>query len=362
MHTYQHPHTCHNPIHCFLPPHVLNRLVESEDAEIRQLAVEAIENAAEARAVRNILSTMSFMAAIPSPAGNKHRLIYDMKNKRPFRFNLPGKLVRSEGDPPVTDEAVNEAYDYSGIVYDFYYEIFRRNSLDNRGMSLISSVHVGRKYNNAFWNGEQMAYGDGDGRLFLRFTKAIDVVAHELTHGVITNTSNLKYEFQPGALNEHFADVMGALVKQKYLGQTADEADWLNGDAIVGPEFTGKSLRTFKAEKAYENDPFLGDDPQPKHMKDFEDLPIDDDNGGVHINSGIPNHAFYVVALEIGGNAWEKAGRIWYETLLNLNESSEFQEAAKMTYLVAGSDYGSGSLEQKAVKKGWDTVGMVISS
>ena len=360
MHTCQHPHSCHNPINCFLPPYVLNRLAESEDAEIRQLAVKAIESAAEIRAIRSTLSRMPAMAAIPSPAGTKHRLIYDMENKRPTPFSLPGKLVRSEGDPESTDKAVNEAYDYSGIVYDFYYEIFGRNSLDNRGMELISSVHVGRNYNNAFWNGEQMAYGDGDGRLFLRFTKAIDVVAHELTHGVITNTSNLIYEFQPGALNEHFADVMGALVKQRYLGQTADEADWLNGDAIVGPVFTGKSLRTFKAEKAYENDPFLGDDRQPKYMKDFEDLPIDEDNGGVHINSGIPNHAFYITALEIGGNAWEKAGRIWYRTLLNLNRFSDFQETAEMTYQVAGVIYGNGSLEQKAVQKGWQTVGINV--
>ena len=361
MHTCSNPHTCHNPIHCFLPPYILDRLVESEDAEIRQLAVKAIESAAQARAVRSTLRTMPMMAAIPSPARTKHRLIYDMENRRPSPWSLPGRLVRSEGDPPVADDAVNEAYDYSGIVYDFYSEIYGRNSLDNRGMSLISSVHAGRRYNNAFWNGEQMAYGDGDGRLFIRFTKAIDVVAHELTHGVITNTSNLIYEFQPGALNEHFADVMGCLVKQRYLNQAANEADWLIGDLIIGPEFTGTSLRTMTAEKAHENDPFLGDDPQPKHMRDFADLPIDEDEGGVHINSGIPNHAFYITALEIGGNAWLKAGRIWYKTLLNLNESSQFQEAANMTYLVAGADYGSGSLEQQAVKKGWDTVGITVS-
>ena len=96
-------------------------------------------------------------------------------------------------------------------------------------------------------------------------------------------------------------------------------------------------------------------------MRDFADLSIDDDEGGVHINSGIPNHAFYITALEIGGNAWEKAGRIWYKTLLNLNEYSQFQDAADMTYLVAGADHGSGSLEQQAVKKGWDAVGITVS-
>jgi Zn-dependent metalloprotease len=358
MHFCSNP-SCHNPLHCFLPPHVIDHLTESEDPDIRRLAIEAKASAAAVRAVRSTLATMPMMAAIPSPAGTKHRLVYNAENRR---FPLPGTLVRSEGDSPVTDEAVNEAYDYSGVTYDFYKDIFGRNSLDNRGMSLISSVHFGPRENNAFWTGEQMLYGDGDGRLFIRFTKAIDVVAHELTHGVITNTSNLKYELQPGALNEHFADVMGALVKQKYLNQTVDRADWLNGDAIMGPGTTAKCLRTFKAEKAYQGDPLLGDDPQPKHMIDFVVLPNDpfNDYGGVHINSGIPNHAFYRVALEIGGNAWEKTGKIWYQTLKNLNPDSDFQEAASMTHLVAGSMFGAGSLEQKAVKNGWNVVGITV--
>ncbi|PSB04947.1 M4 family metallopeptidase [Merismopedia glauca] len=358
MHICNNP-SCHNPLHCFLPPHVIDRLTESEDPEIRRLAIDAKASAAAARAVRSTLATMPMMAAIPSPAGTKYRLVYNAENRR---FPLPGTLVRSEGDPPVTDEAVNEAYDYSGVTYDFYKDIFGRNSLDNRGMSLISSVHFGSRENNAFWTGDQMLYGDGDGRLFISFTKAIDVVAHELTHGVITNTSNLKYELQSGALNEHFADAMGAMVKQKYLNQTVDRADWLNGDAIMGPGTTAKSLRTFKEGKAYENDPLLDTDPQPKHMRDFVVLPNDplNDNGGVHINSGIPNHAFYRVALEIGGNAWDKTGKIWYQTLLNLNIDSEFQEAASMTHMVAGSMFGAGSLEQQAVKNGWNAVGITV--
>jgi Zn-dependent metalloprotease len=350
---------CHNPVHCFLPPHIIDRLIESEDADIRRLGIEAMASAAATRAVRSTLSQMSMMTAIPSPAGTKNRLVYDMKNKR---SPLPGKLVRSEGGPPVADGAVNEAYDYAGLVYDFYKDVFNRNSLDDRGMTIISSVHLGRGYNNAFWNGRQMAYGDGDGQIFIRFTKALDVVGHELTHGVVSNTSNLVYELQPGALNEHFADAIGSLVKQKHLGQTSNVADWLIGDAIMGPGTTAKSLRTFKEGKAYVNDPLLKTDPQPKHMRDFVVLPNDEANdwGGVHINSGIPNHAFYRVALEIGGNAWDKAGKIWYQTLKNLNSHSEFQEAATMTHMVAGSMFGAGSLEQKGVKKGWDAVGITV--
>lgn len=350
-------HTCHNPIHCFLPPYVLEHLAESDDSEIRRLAVEAIAASAEARAVRNTLASMPTMSAVPSPAATKHRLIYDMQNMR-SQFFLPGKLVRSEGDSAGNDEAVNEAYDHSGTVYDFYAAIFGRNSLDNRGMSLISSVHFGRKYNNAFWNGKQMAYGDGDGRIFVGFTKSMDSMGHELTHGVITHESNLIYRDEPGALNEHFADVMGALVEQWYLKETADEADWLIGEDIMGPGVSAKSLRTFKGEKAYEKDSLLGTDPQPKHIKDK--YTGSDDNGGVHINSGIPNHAFYRVANELGGYAWDKAGRIWYKTLRNLNRFSQFQDAAEMTYQVAGADYGIDSLEQQAVKQGWDAVGITV--
>ena len=135
-------------------------------------------------------------------------------------------------------------------------------------------------------------------------------------------------------------------------------ADWLNGDEIMGPEVTAKCIRTFRAEKAFENDPFLGTDPQPKHIRDK--YTGSDDNGGVHINSGIPNHAFYRVAKEIGGYAWEKTGKIWYQTLQNLNTRSNFQEAANMTYTVAGSMFGTGSLEQQAVQNGWDAVGISV--
>lgn len=354
MHFCNNP-SCHNPLHCFLPPYVIDRFTESGDPEIRRLGIEAMASAAAARTMRSTLATMPMMAAIPSPAGNKHRLVYDMKNRQ---SPLPGKLVRSESDIAVTDDAVNEAYDYSGVVYDFYKEVFQRNSLDDRGMSLISSVHQGRRYNNAFWNGEQMAYGDGDGRIFIRFTKGLDVVGHELTHGVVSHTSNLNYWDESGALNEHFADVMGEIIQQWYLKRDVTQSDWRMGEDIMGPGVSAKCLRTFKAEKAYENDPLLGTDPQPKHIRDK--YTGSDDNGGVHINSGIPNHAFYKVAMEIGGNAWEKTGKIWYQTLKNLNNRSDFQEAASMTHMVAGSMFGAGSLEQKSVKNGWSAVGITV--
>jgi Zn-dependent metalloprotease len=338
---------------CFIPPYILDHLVQSSDAKIRQMAVDAIANSSTMRAVRATLAMMPAFAAVPSPAFKRHRLVYDAKNGS---FNdLPGQLIRSEGDAKSEDITENEAYNYAGSTYNFYKSIFGRNSLDNRGMTMISSVHLGRMLNNAFWTGEQMCYGDGDGRIFIRFTKSVDVVGHELTHGVVSFTCNLVYSNESGALNEHFADVFGSLVKQWRRRQTAKRADWLIGADIMGPETTAKSLRTFKAEKAYANDPLLGTDPQPKHLKNK--YTGSGDNGGVHINSGIPNHAFYLAAMEIGGKAWERTGQIWYKTMLKLTATSQFEDMVETSTESAATLYGHKSREHKAVMKAWKSVG-----
>lgn len=344
---------CPNPIHCILPPYLLDKLADSTDPKVRDLAIEAIARSATLRAERTTLARMPMMAAIPSATGKKDRLVYDMKNQG--SSFLPGKLVRREGDAKSKDPAVNEAYDYSGATYDFYKTLFNRNSLDDRGMSLVSSVHLGRNYNNAFWNGEQMAYGDGDGVVFIRFTKSLDVVGHELTHGVVSNTCNLDYLNESGALNEHFADVFGSLVKQWKKKQTVAKADWLIGPDIMGPGTKAKALRTFRDEPAYVDDPYLGTDPQPKHLENK--YTGTSDSGGVHINSGIPNHAFFLVATAIGGKAWEKAGAIWYRTMLALNHTSDFAQMVAMSTQNAAALYGHGSKEEKAVIKAWQDVG-----
>lgn len=346
-------HQPRNSLHCLIPPYILDALSKSADPRVRQQAIDDIEASATARAVRATLGTMAPMAAIPSPEGKKHRLIYDVQG-RDFDA-LPGKLARSEGQARTKDPAVNEAYDHSGATYDFYREVFNRNSLDDKGMSLISSVHLLRKLNNAFWNGEQMVYGDGDGREFIRFTKAMDVVGHELSHGVVAHTCRLAYHGESGALNEHFADVFGVLVKQWKKDQTAAQADWLIGAGVMGPGTKAKSLRTFKGGKAYEDDPLLGTDPQPKHIKNRYRGSAD--NGGVHINSGIPNHAFYLTAMKIGGRAWHRAGRIWYRTLLSLTENSGFKDMVRTTLAEADAEFGRNSAEHKAVKCAWKEVG-----
>lgn len=349
-----------NPLHCIVPAFMLKKMADSPDAKIRKSALDSLGTSGAVRGMRAAFSLSPMLTAMRAAAPVvKDRRIYDLKHNPPFMFSLPGKLVRTEGQGKSKDPAVNEAYDYSGHTYDFYKAVFQRNSLDGKGMSLVSTVHAGNKFNNAFWTGQQMAYGDGDGTVFGRFTASLDVVGHELSHGVVTFTCNLEYQDEPGALNEHFADVFGSLIKQWRLKHSAAKASWLIGEELVKKASTRKALRSMADPgTAFKNDPFLGDDPQPKHVSD--QYTGADDYGGVHINSGIPNHAFYLVARKLGGNAWNRAGRIWYDTLLKLTTTSKFQDCANTTYLVAVGKYGSGSTEAKAVKAAWKQVGINV--
>jgi Zn-dependent metalloprotease len=351
------PMPARDVLHCILPPYILEKLASSDNPVVRDHALTNIAASAETRGVRMMTAAATPMfAAMAAPTAKKHRLIYDMKGKPPTPFMLPGKLVRSEGEKKAGDDAVNEAYDYTGHTYDFYKRVLGRNSLDGNGMKLISSVHAGKGFNNALWNGTQMIYGDGDTVIFGRFTQSLDIVGHELTHGVVTFTCDLEYQDEPGALNEHFADVFGSLIKQWRNKETAKQANWLIGEDIVIKTETRKALRSMaKPGDAFRGDPYLGDDPQPAHMdKKYKGSA---DYGGVHLNSGIPNHAFYLVATGLGGRAWEKAGKIWYDALLQLNRKSDFQECARITHQVAG-DHGANT--QQVVKEAWKAVGLSV--
>jgi Zn-dependent metalloprotease len=351
----------HHSIFCITPPHMLREIVMNGSPEQRDLALRSITTSEQIRGQRGAMTKNILSIMKPVTAEMKQRIVYDAKNGS----QLPGTVVRQEGDKPVSDVAVNEAYDGSGVTYDLYFEAYGRNSIDNQGMRLDSTVHYQKGYDNAFWNGSQMVYGDGDedlpeaNRLFNRFTASIDVIGHELTHGVTQFEASLVYWDQPGALNESISDVFGSLVKQYQRRETADQANWVIGEGLFTSNVHGVGIRSMKAPGTAYDDPVLGKDPQPAHMDSY--VKTIEDNGGVHINSGIPNHAFYVVATEIGGFAWEKAGQIWYKTLTDkLTERSSFQDAADLTFAAAGELYGSGSLEQNAVKTGWAEVGISI--
>ena len=352
MHNHNHRH----PINCILPPHVLNNIATHGSTDQKSLAISTLKVTEQMRGQRRAMSDFTAAAfRVQAAGGGKERIVYDAKNGT----TLPGTIARKEGDGPVADVAVNEAYDGSGTTYDLYKTIYGRDSIDNNGMRLDSTVHYKKDYDNAFWDGEQMVYGDGDGELFNRFTIAIDVIGHELTHGVTQFEAKLVYSQQPGALNESMSDVFGSLVKQYSLNQGAAEADWLIGAGLLAAGVNGVALRSMKAPGTAYDDPVLGKDPQPGHMNDY--VNTSSDNGGVHINSGIPNRAFYTVAMQLGGKAWEKAGQIWYVTLRDkLTSSSNFQTCANQTFTVAGALFGAGSLEQQAVKFGWSEVGIDV--
>ena len=351
----------HSPIHCIVPPYMLKNIATKGTVRQQVMAMSTLKVSAQMRGQRQALEDFAAATFRVAAVGGKERVIYDAKNGS----NLPGIVVRKEGDAPTTDVAVNEAYDGSGVTYDLFNEVYQRNSIDASGMRLDSTVHYRTGYDNAFWDGEQMVYGDGDEdlpvdeRLFNRFTSAIDVIGHELTHGVTQFEARLQYFQQPGALNESMSDVFGSLVKQYQLRQTAAAADWIIGAGLLTANVNGVGIRSMKAPGTAYDDPVLGKDPQPAHMRDY--VTTISDNGGVHINSGIPNHAFYVTALELGGFAWEKAGQIWYVTLKDrMTANSKFQDCANLTYQVAGELFGAGGLEQQAVKKGWDAVGLQV--
>jgi Zn-dependent metalloprotease len=356
--------TGHERACCFIaPPNLLARLAESDSAERRDAAVRTIAASASIRTQRSLVGqvmrdldvNVAALKFIAPPAGER-RTVYDVEHGG--RGSLPGRRVRGEGDPPSDDVAVNEAYDGADNVYDFYKDVLGRDSIDGQGLELVSSVHYGVGFDNAFWNGAQMVYGDGSGQLFVEggLTKAIDVIGHEMTHGVTQHTAGLRYGSQPGALNESVSDVFGALVKQYTLGQAAEQADWLIGEGTLVPQL-GKALRSMKEPgTAYDGDP------QPAHMSDYVELPDDNDpkndNGGVHINSGIPNRAFYLAATAMAGNAWEGAGRIWYAALTEgLQSESDFNAAATATVEAAGQLFDTAA--EDAVRKAWQEVGVL---
>lgn len=263
-------------------------------------------------------------------------------------------LIREGGDPaPLDQDACNDANEcYIGFkkTYDFLLKFFDRDSLDGRGLLLRGVVHYGKDFANAQWDGQRLLFGTG-GDLYNGFTDELDVIAHEMGHGIIHHTAKLRYHNQSGALNESIADVFGIMVKQwgeKESPQTAEESNWLLGEGLV-QEAGIKALRDMKNPGSTSTG-----HPQPAHWKDFAHLEDteDGDFGGVHRNSGIPNRAFALAATKIGGYSWEGAGQIWYKALTQpgLHEDASFKEFADATIANAGQHATS-------VKKAWEGVG-----
>ncbi|MET0297345.1 MAG: M4 family metallopeptidase [Microbacterium sp.] len=342
-----------------VPPYLLARIASVQEPAWARAAEAARATLAAPRDYRPVRTRLRLsiddegaLVAETTPAPD--RTISDAQN----RELLPGVRVRGEDDAPSGDEAVDEAFDGLGSTFDLLWDAFARNGLDGAGGQLLATVHYGRDYDNAFWNGERMVFGDGDGEIFTGFTNSLSVIAHELAHGIVDAAGGLTYRDQSGALNESVADVFGVLAEQHHSGQTADEASWLIGEGIFTPAVQGRALRSLEAPGTAYDDDVLGRDPQPGHMDDF--VVTNDDNGGVHINSGIPNHAFFLVATRLGGHAWDRAGLIWYRALTSgtLAPDADFATFAAATVRAAQAEYGEESEEVAAVLAGWAGVGV----
>src|SRR6478735_4514764 len=317
----------------FVPPYLLARVAPQS-----LLVDEAL------RAGRSVpVGSRSAVIVAPAPAWTVHTA--------GNTTTLPGRAVRSAGSTPSGDVAVDEAATGITGALALFAEVYGRASYDGAGAPVSLTVHYGQDYDNAFWDGTQLVFGDGDGQVFGRFTQPVDVLGHELTHAVTEYSAGLVYSDQPGALNESVSDVFAACLKQRLLGQTPADADWLIGAGIFVPGIQARALRDMAAPGTAYDDPALGRDPQVGHLDDY--VSTSDDHGGVHLNSGIPNRAFQLAAVRIGGSTWEGAGRVWYDALTGgaVGPTSDFAAFAAATVAAAGP-------HADAVGSAWESVGV----
>src|SRR5215471_635260 len=320
------PHRC-----LFVPPHVLANIARAnarESLEPTSAQRSATISDRCRRARRNFTPDGTVLTAalaepkavpagltVPQP-GTAGRLIYDDLNQAAFDV----KLVRGEGDPAVPGENANRAYDHLGLVRQFYKEKLGRNSIDNAGLNIVANVNYGTGFDNAFFDGSRMVFGNGDNVIFKDLTGDLDVPAHELTHGVTQYTAGLNYTAdQSGALNESFSDMMGSAIDAWANNRDADTHNWLIGEDIMADDLYGEALRNMaEPGTAYDN-PIMGRDSQPRDMSGYHQ-PADP-----HIMSGITNRWFYLICKEIGMDA---GTLIMYQTLQNLWPTAVFSDAA----------------------------------
>ena len=357
-------HSQHNRVRCIIPPYINDRLMTNDDTDEAKSALESQKFSSKIRAKREFIAShiktyANLMIPKEAKAVKKPTLnmeVYDIHHNTDTALATllwkNGKVENGKLDK----DAKNVIKAGKGT-WDFYYEVFGRNSLNKMGLLLKHYIHFGKTQqdmDNAFWDGEAMLYGDGDAKIFGSFTSDIDIIGHELTHGVTQYESNLEYLNQSGALNESLSDVFGIMIKQRMMKQDVSKSNWLIGEnVLLGNQY---ALRSLKAPgTAFVNHPELGTDPQPATMDHFKHLPTSIDGGGVHYNSGIPNFAFYVTAFNIGGFSWEKAGRIWYEAMCDraLKTDATFEQFKALTIKKASTLFGAGSKEHKATQQGW---------
>lgn len=367
VHEYHDHHDCKC---AFIPPYIQEMIRDKQDDPIHREHMQGeIEKDRKVLKKRAKFFSGKKRAEVQKPELIEGRVkIYDAQNKTA----LPGVLVTNPGDSADLD--VKNSYNWAYVTNDFFNKIFKRNSLDNNGMTIITSVNYPEF--NAFWNGRQLLIGEtNNSTYFESFSSDVDVTSHEFGHGVTQYHGNLPYDKQSGALNEHFSDVYGCMAKQFHFGlNVEEEGGWLIGDILLKPWGNGEydtrgALRTMTEKKGYENHPYLGTDPQPKHMSGYVNTTAD--YGGVHYNSGIPNHAFYLASQKFSQyNNLKYAytysengiGDVWYLAENKLKElgyrKPTFAQAAGVTVLIAENMFGTGSQEVGLIRTAWTEVGV----
>jgi Zn-dependent metalloprotease len=320
----------------------------------------ASRNAGNVSAIETIAATQRLAQAAlngtvryKAAKGQTERQIYTAGNQS----RLPGTKARFEGDKAVSDNIVNDAYEFHGKMRDFLMQVFKRNSIDGLGMNLVGTVHYGKGYNNAFWNSMQMTYGDGDQIIFALFV-LIDVIGHEMFHGVTEHTSGLEYSGESGALNESMSDVFGVSLRQWARNLDVTQDSWLVGPGIFTSKVNGKALRSMTAPGTAYDDAKLGKDPQPDHYSKL--YTGSSDNGGVHINSGIPNKAYADFAIAIGGHCWDVALPVWFESNCGTNRIDSNADFAAFAAKTVDNCTKMFPQHVQALKAAWNGVGVTV--
>jgi Zn-dependent metalloprotease len=309
------------------------------DVELRKLRTQA----GKLTRVVSRLAAPNAMAVVAAPPTIT---VYDCNHGQ----TLPGAQVSNPVNS--TDATAKHAFVETSSVASFYSQVFGRNSIDGAGMGMISSIHYNTDYNNAFWNGSQMTYGDGDGAVFIDFTNGNDVIGHELTHGVTQHSLQLAYANEAGGLNESLSDCFGSMFRQWEANQNVNQADWLIGKDIMGPDSLQKGLTCLRDMA----------NPAAKHCLAPQPTKFSQYQPGMdpHESSGIPNLAFYTIAMAVGGNSWDKVGQIWYKSMTGFGPSPamKMKAFADRTRAVAAQLNPGDTALAGAVDAGWKKVGL----
>lgn len=371
----------------FLPPYLVDRFYQESKCSKLKSTVEHINELMSHNYSRDDVTTQNnLFTQSAKPGANYERIIrnaeqkyesywhkhsqmpicfqsdlsLDTKLPDPRKLHMPHEdfqVVMVEGDSSNPSEAVQIVYDSIGKVRTFYKEILGIDKMFGCDSQINAVIHYGENYANAFWNSQAIFFGDGDQVNFGEFFHDIDIIAHELTHGFITFTADFDYSFQSGALNESVADVIGIMVKQYVANESSAESNWLIGESLL---LNAPALRSMANPGSAYRFSDANYDLQVGHMCDYVNLNRNQDYGGVHINSGIPNKAFYLLATALGGYSWDIAGKIWVATMYHedVKYNTNFEEFARVTVDVAYNEFDSDV--SKLTRQSWQDVGINV--